>query len=321
MNNIFIKKYKPKNLHEFGLNTEFLNLLQTSSKTDNINILLVGQPGSGKTSIIDTLINDYYSYYSEDEYSGNVLHINNLKDQGINYYRNDVKNFCQTTSSLSGKKKYVVLDDIDFMNEQSQQVFRNTIDKYQSKVNFVASCTNIQKVIDSIQSRFIIVNIQSVQKAGLYKLFKKVIENEGIIIQEETINFVIELCNLSIKAMLNYLEKFKLINEEITFEIAVKTCTNIGFNIFEDYVCKTKSNQLHDAIMILYQLHDNGYSVLDILDTFFMFVKITDIFTEHEKYKIIPILCKYISAFHDIHENEIELALFTNNIHTSLSTS
>tara|TARA_Y200000002_G_scaffold349835_1_gene326768 strand:- start:24249 stop:25214 length:966 start_codon:yes stop_codon:yes gene_type:complete len=321
MNNIFIKKYKPKNLHEFGLNTEFLNLLQTSSKTDNINILLVGQPGSGKTSIIDTLINDYYSSYSEHEYSGNILHINNLKDQGINYYRNDVKNFCQTTSSLSGKKKYVVLDDIDFMNEQSQQVFRNTIDKYQSKVNFVASCTNIQKVIDSIQSRFIIVNIQSVQKAGLYKLFKKVIENEGIIIQEETINFVIELCNLSIKAMLNYLEKFKLINEEITFEIAVKTCTNIGFNIFEDYVYKTKSNQVHDAIMILYQLHDNGYSVLDILDTFFMFVKITDIFTEHEKYKIIPILCKYISAFHDIHENEIELALFTNNIHTSLSTS
>ena len=207
------------------------------------------------------------------------------------------------------------------MNEQSQQVFRNTIDKYQSKVNFVASCTNIQKVIDSIQSRFIIVNIQSIQKDGLYKIFKKVIENEGIVIKEDTIDFVINLCNLSIKAMLNYLEKFKLINQEITFEIAEKTCTNIGFNIFENYVYKTKANEIHDAIMILYQLHDNGYSVLDILDTFFMFVKITNIFTENEKYKIIPILCKYISAFHDIHENEIELALFTNNIHNCLSES
>lgn len=321
MNNIFIKKYKPKSLHEFGLNPDFLKLLQTSSVSNNINILLVGQSGSGKSSIIDTIINDYYESSSKTNFSDNILQINNLKDQGINYYRNDVKNFCQTTSSLPGKKKYVVLDDIDFMNEQSQQVFRNTIDKYQSKVNFVASCTNIQKVIDSIQSRFIIVNIQSIQKDGLYKIFKKVIENEGIIIKEDTIDFVINLCNLSIKAMLNYLEKFKLINQEITFEIAEKTCTNIGFNIFENYVCKTKANEIHDAIMILYQLHDSGYSVLDILDTFFTFVKITDIFTENEKYKIIPILCKYISAFHDIHENEIELALFTNNIHNCLSES
>lgn len=318
MNNVFIKKYKPKNLHEFGLNQEFLNLLQTSSISDNINILLVGQPGTGKTSIIDTIVNDYYSSVSNFNYSNNILRINNLKDQGINYYRNDVKNFCQTTSSIAGKKKYVVLDDIDFMNEQSQQVFRNTIDKYQSKVNFVASCTNIQKVIDSIQSRFIIVNIKSIEKKGLYILLKSVIEKEGIKMSEDAINFVIDICKLSIKAMLNYLEKFKLINEEITLDLALKTCTNIGFHIFENYIEKIKNKKIHDAIMLLYQLHDNGYSVLDILDSFFMFIKLTDTFTEDEKYKIIPILCKYISAFHDIHENEIELALFTNNIFHSL---
>lgn len=318
MNNVFIKKYKPKNLHEFGLNQEFLNLLQTSSISDNINILLVGQPGTGKTSIIDTIVNDYYSSISGFNYSNNILRINNLKDQGINYYRNDVKNFCQTTSSIPGKKKYVVLDDIDFMNEQSQQVFRNTIDKFQSKVNFVASCTNIQKVIDSIQSRFIIVNIKSIEKKGLYVLLKSVIESEEIKMTEDAINFVIDICKLSIKAMLNYLEKFKLINQEITLDLALKTCTNIGFHIFENYIEKIKNKQIHDAIMLLYQLHDNGYSVLDILDSFFMFIKLTDIFTEDEKYKIIPILCKYISAFHDIHENEIELALFTNNIFYSL---
>ena len=104
MNNIFIKKYKPKSLHEFGLNPDFLKLLQTSSVSNNINILLVGQSGSGKSSIIDTIINDYYNSSSKTNFSDNILQINNLKDQGINYYRNDVKNFCQTTSSLPVKK-------------------------------------------------------------------------------------------------------------------------------------------------------------------------------------------------------------------------
>ena len=31
-------------------------------------------------------------------------------------------------------------------------------------------------------------------------------------------------------------------------------------------------------------------------------------------YKIIKIICEYISIFHTIHENEIELVLFTNKL-------
>ena len=34
---------------------------------------------------------------------------------------------------------------------------------------------------------------------------------------------------------------------------------------------------------------------------------------EMQKYKIIALLCKYITIFHNVHEDEIELALFTNN--------
>ena len=47
----------------------------------------------------------------------NVLHINSLKEQGIHYYRNEVKIFCQTASSFINKKKIVVLDDLDLINE------------------------------------------------------------------------------------------------------------------------------------------------------------------------------------------------------------
>ena len=89
-----------------------------------------------------------------------MLYINSLKEQGIQYYRNEVKTFCQTASSVNGKKKFIVLDDIDLINDQSQQVFRNCIDKYSHNVHFLSSCSNIQKVIDSIQSRCTIVKIK-----------------------------------------------------------------------------------------------------------------------------------------------------------------
>ncbi len=315
-NEVFIKKYRPKSLNEFELDPNFSKILQTSIYTENVNILLVGQPGNGKTSIINTIVEDYYQISSPLIYTNNVLRINNLKDQGINFYRHDVKNFCQTTSSIRGKKKYVVLDDIDFMNEQSQQVFRNTIDKYQHKVNFIASCTNIQKVIDSIQSRFVIVNIKPIKEDSIEKIMNNVSAKENILINDDAKDFIIKVCNLSIKAMLNYLEKFKLLNQIVTLDLAINTCTNIGFQTFEEYTHKLKNHKLTDAINIFYKLHDNGYSVLDILDSYFMFIKITSLYSEDEKYKIIPVVCKYISVFHDIHENEIELALFTNNIYS-----
>jgi hypothetical protein len=71
---------------------------------------------------------------------------------------------------------------------------------------------------------------------------------------------------------------------------------------------------MKQAIKLIYDVYDKGYSVMDILDNYFLFVKNTDIISEDEKYEVIPIICKYITVFHNIHEDEIELALFTNNL-------
>ena len=53
---------------------------------------------------------------------------------------------------------------------------------------------------------------------------------------------------------------------------------------------------------------------MDILDNYFVFIKITNLLNENEKYNIISFICKYITIFHNIHEDQIELALFTNNL-------
>lgn len=53
---------------------------------------------------------------------------------------------------------------------------------------------------------------------------------------------------------------------------------------------------------------------MDILDNYFLFIKTTPLINETNKYKITKILCKYMTIFHNIHEDEIELALFTNNL-------
>ena len=308
----FINKYQPQCFAEFEqLEYNVILLLNTLIKINNLNLLLVGDPGSGKTSLVYAIIREYYKKnYNAD----NILILNSLKDQGISYYRNDLKIFCQTSSLIPGYKKIVLLDDIDIINEQSQQVFRNCMDKYSHKVHFISSCTNVQKVIDSLQSRNVIIKMNQVEDTCLDKIMTKIITHENIMIESDARKFILNISNLSIRILINYLEKSKILNTCIDLAIAKQLCTNISFHIFEEYTTSLTNKDLHKCIRILYSLYDQGYSVMDILDNYFLFVKSTPLIAETNKYKITKILCKYMTIFHNIHEDEIELALFTNNL-------
>jgi DNA polymerase III delta prime subunit len=316
---LFINKYQPLYFDDFGENTEIINILKMLIKIDNVNVLLIGNISSGKTSMLNALIREYYKGVHPKDYQENILYINSLKEQGINYYRTDVKTFCQTCTNIVGKKKFVVLDDIDFINEQSQQVFRNFMDKFNHNVNFIATCSNIQKVIESLQSRLTITRINPLQKANLITIIDKIKTSENIDIDEDAKQFVINISNHSVKTIINYMEKFKLLNERITMDLAVQLCTNISLLTFNDFTNLILQKKLLEAVELIFELYEKGYSVMDILDNYFIFIKITDVLNEEQKYKIIPYLCKYITVFHNIHEDEIELALFTNNLIKVLS--
>jgi DNA polymerase III delta prime subunit len=316
---LFLNKYQPTHFNDFETDSEMLEILNALININNLNILFIGDIGCGKTAFLNAVIREYYN--ADLTYEDNILHINSLKEQGINYYRNDVKTFCQTCSSVKGKKKIVVLDDIDLINEQSQQVFRNCIDKYSHNVHFISSCSNSQKVIESLQSRLIIIKIKPLQRENLYTIMHKIKIAENIIIHTDAEQFILNVCNNTAKILINYMEKFKLLSQPITLELATNVCTNISFHIFDEYTLFIKNGQLNKAITILYNLYDKGYSVMDILDNYFLFVKITELLTEKQKYDVIPIICKYITIFHNIHEDEIELALFSNNMHSALETS
>ena len=311
---LFIHKFQPIYFDDFGKNNEVIDILKTLTAMDNLNILLIGNIASGKTSILNAIIREYYKDYNIKEYDENVLYINSLKEQGINYYRTDVKTFCQTCSIIKNKKKIIVLDDIDYINEQSQQVFRNCIDKFSHNVHFISSCSNIQKVIESLQSRCHIIKIKPLKNENLVDIITNIKKEENIEITKEAEDFIINVSNNTVKILINYMEKFKLLGETITLEIAVKLCSNISFFTFEEYTKLVKNKKLDEAICLMYDLYDKGYSVMDILDNYFIFIKHTNVLSEDEKYDIIPYICKYITYFHDIHEDEIELTLFTNNL-------
>ena len=309
----FLCKYQPRRFKDFVIGEEYTQILRILVEMDNLNILLIGNSGSGKTSLLEATIREYYDMDTIPAH--NVLRINNLAEQGISYYRTEVKTFCQTASYIPKKRKFVILDDIDMINDQSQQVFRNCIDKHSHKVHFIASCSNTQRVIESLQSRCTIVKIKPVGAPLLHQLLHKIREIEAIQITPRAAEFIINASNNSIRLFVNYMEKFNLLGQVVTLDKARETCINISFLDFENYTkAWLRDKDPVGARAIMQTILDRGYSVLDILDSYFTFIKITDLLTETSKYRLIRLICTYISLFHTLHEDPIELTLFTGDL-------
>lgn len=316
MNNTFIsRKYKPHTIEDFSIKDDFVNIINSFIEIENLNLIFVGGMSTGKTSLIEIIINRYYDNISN--YKDNVLHINSLYDQGISQLRQDIRTFCQTYSNIPNKKKFIVLDDIDYIPIQNQQILRNFIDKYSDNIFFIMSCSNVNKVIESIQSKQYMVKINNFNYNSLNNITRKIITNEDIKLTDDAIDFIIKISNNSIRVILNYLDKIKILNHNYVknLDYVKNICTNIKFSEFDNYLNLLFSNNIKDAIDILNNYYINGFSVIDILDVFFEYIKITNIIDETLKYNIIEYIINSTIAFHEIHEDEIELSFFTYNLY------
>jgi DNA polymerase III gamma/tau subunit len=150
---------------------------------------------------------------------------------------------------------------------------------------------------------------------------EKIIQEENLVLKKDIQDYIIQISNNSIRNLINYLEKIYIYTnagEPIDLETCKKLCNIISVDYFENYIEYIKSDNITEAINVLYSIHDYGYSVIDILDYFFNFVKTTGSLNEDEKYRVIPVICNYITIFHNVHEDCIELALFSNNIYRVL---
>lgn len=324
----FVAKYAPQYLRDFICEDNESNgrissrdygaeyVMKTLIDIDDMNVLLVGGFNSGKTTMLYALAREYYCSSNSPLSENNVLFINNLKEQGIQFFRNDMKTFCQTHCSIPGKKKVILIDDMDSINKQSQQVFRNYIDKYKH-VCVIASCSNLQKVVESLQSRLHIVRIQPPSKLQIASMMDRIIAKEAISVDRGCREYLLERSNDNICNVINNLEKLAIYGRNgviLSKDICEKLCSTISFHQFELYLNAILSGNLREATRVIYSFYDYGYSVIDILEYFFEFVKTTRLIGEDVKYKVVPHICNSIAVFHNTHENGIELAIFTNTI-------
>ena len=186
---------------------------------------------------------------------------------------------------------------------------------YSNTTKFVLTCNDYNKLIEGIQTRCLIIRYNSLSNDFIKSRLIHICKNEKITISDNGKKFIINNCGNSIQNMITNIEKIKLLNiKNVDLDTTISICTNMNYNNFKTYMDLCLKKDLYNSIKKIYFIYDSGYSVIDILDNFFVFIKNTDLITDTIKYKIIKLICKYITNYYNYHENEMELVLFTNEL-------
>lgn len=318
---LFGDRYRPRTLDDVPLSTAARDTFRALSRINCLDVVLNGVPGCGKTTLAHILVNEYFEQAPIPPQQ--VIYINSLHDQGIRFYRTELKQFCRTVSSVPGKKKLVVLDDLDTVSEHMQQILQSYVSDFSNTVSFILVCSNLQKVTDAIQSRSNVVRVAPPTDTDVARLVQRVSSAENMDLSAEVQRAIVAISGRSMKSALNCLEKIYLGAPKPSSAFSVAECNLLCSDITDDqfaqYMAKVRDGSVCCAVNMLFGMYDRGFSVVDILDCMYQSIVARTDETDEAKYAILTVICEYMAVFYNIHEHKIELALFTHKLHTVLT--
>ena len=265
---LWVEQYRPKTVDECILPKTLKTQLQSYvDKQDISNLILSGGPGVGKTTAARAMLEQIGATY---------MFINGSEESGIDVLRTKIKNFASTVS-LDGGRKYLILDEADYLNPQSTQpALRGFIEEFHQNCGFILTCNYKNKLIAPLHSRCGVVDftIPKSEKAGLAgQFFKRAIS----ILQDNKIKYnekvVAELINKYFpdwRRILNELQRYS-----VSGQIDAGILVNLGEKSIKELMGMMKNKEFtnvrkwvvenidNDPDTLFRAVYDNLYEYLD----------------------------------------------------------
>lgn len=205
-NLIWVEKYRPRTVDDAILPNELKQTFKEFVSKDTIpNLMLSGRAGTGKTTVAKAML---------EELGHDYIVINGSLNGNIDTLRNEIKTFASAVS-LSGGRKYVILDEADYLNPNSTQpALRNFIEEYSGNCGFILTCNFKNRIIEPLHSRCSVIEfrIPKDEKPKMAsKFFKRVMDilsQENVEADAKTVAAVVEKHFPDFRRTLNELQRY-----------------------------------------------------------------------------------------------------------------
>ena len=211
---LWVEKYRPKTVEETVLPKSIKKILQGFVDQKDIpTLLLSGTPGVGKTTVAKAML---------DELGCDYIMINgSLEGRLIDTLRIRIEPFASTVS-FNGKRKYVIIDEADYMNRSSvQPALRNFIEHYSDNCGFILTCNSKNRLISALHSRNPVIEfkIPSEEREDIAKQFFKrgcqVLEAENVEYDKAALAAVIKKFFPDFRRIIGELQNYASIEKKI----------------------------------------------------------------------------------------------------------
>ena len=265
---LWVEEYRPRDIESCVLPKTLKTSLQSFVDKETLpNLILSGGPGVGKTTAAKAMLEQIGVTY---------MFINGSEESGIDVLRTKIKNFASTVS-LDGGKKYLILDEADYLNPQSTQpALRGFIEEFHQNCGFILTCNYKNRIIPALQSRCSAIDfvIPSAEKPKLaQQFFNRVLQ----ILDENEIKYnqkvVVQLINTYFpdwRKVLNELQRYS-----VSGEIDAGILINLGDKNIKDLMGMMKNKEFtnvrkwvvdsldNDSDKLFRSVYDNLYEYVE----------------------------------------------------------
>ena len=265
---LWVEQYRPKTVDDCILPQSLKGTFKEFVESGNIpNIILSGGPGVGKTTIAKAVL---------DEIGATYMMINGSEESGIDVLRTKIKNFASTVS-LEGGRKYLILDEADYLNPQSTQpALRGFMEEFHKNCGFILTCNYKNRLIEPLHSRCSVIDftIPKSEKPQLATEFMKrvvgILENENVEYDKKVLVEVIQRHFPDWRRILNELQRYSISGRidagilvdmaEINIKELMKFMKEKEFTNVRRWVV---NNLDMDAVRLYRSIYDSLYTFLD----------------------------------------------------------
>lgn len=267
-NFLWTEKYRPKTISDTILSSELKSIFQNFVDQKNIpNLILSGTPGIGKTTVAKAML---------EELDCDYIVINGSLNRNIDTLRNEVLEFASTIS-FKGTRKYVILDEADYLNANSTQpALRNFMEEFSKNCGFILTCNFKNRIIEPLQSRCSIIDFK-INKKDIPKLASCFFKKIQTILDKEKIeydkNVIVELINIHFpdwRRIINEIQRYSaigkidsgiLINlQDISLKELISLIKNKNYSGMRNWVY---SNSDMDINELYRKFYDQAYDIID----------------------------------------------------------
>ena len=177
---LWVEKYRPKTIDDTILPVDLKATFQQFVDQKNIpNLILSGSAGVGKTTVARAML---------EQLGCDYIVINGSMNGNIDTLRNEILNFASSVS-LSGGRKYVILDEADYLNANSTQpALRNFMEEFSRNCGFILTCNFKNRIIEPLHSRCSVVDFK-ISKKDMGKLAMQFMKRVVGILDTESVKY------------------------------------------------------------------------------------------------------------------------------------